>query len=277
MSFDPGRYRRPVYIDGDASEWDESHRVHEYDGISVYAQQSVQGLYLLVRGEGVNSRHPLYLPIKVTPESGTAFHEHLQFDMPANFLLRVHGANNTRLMVNMRYNANFMRFHEETTGENPFAFVPGRWDSEFVPIMIPLQNTALQMDRASRQNNVIVIEQSRLHSWETGRLRHGINNPNHSNFDSLADFRFGYNLVEIRIPWVMLNFFDPSTLRVHADYYDNFGVEGLDIEQIYIGVGRRDSSHVAMSPIRLHGWRGDLQFHERLKLSYYIMQEAWRR
>jgi len=271
MAFDPGRYSRPVYIDGIADEWTEHHRVHEYDGISVYAQQSLQGLYLLIRGDSVNPRNTLYLPINVTPNSGTSNFYHLEFEQPSDFLLMLDGTSNTRLLVNMRYNATFMRFHEEKTGENPFAFVPLRWESEFVPITIALQNTQI-----FDEGELATIAQRRLLSWETGQLTHGINNPSHHNFNSLADFSFGDGLVEIRIPWMLLNFFDPSTMRVHDDYFDNFGVEGLSINNIYIGVAHSDSNYVDMSPIRLQSWRGNLQFHERLKHSYFVMQEAWR-
>ncbi|MCL2570876.1 MAG: hypothetical protein FWE11_00595 [Defluviitaleaceae bacterium] len=272
MAFDPGAYSRPVYIDGIADEWKDYHRIHEYDGFSVYAQQSMQGLYLMIQGNGVEPGNRLYLPIKVTPKSGTSIYQHLEFSQPANFLLKIHDTTDTRLLVNMRYNATFMRFHEEKTGENPFAFVPSRWESEFVPIMVALQNTQI-----FEENELTTLAQRRMLSWETGLLTHGANNPRHHDFNSLADFSFGDNLIEIRIPWMLLNFFDPSTMRVHDDYFDNFGVEGLAINHIYIGVAHSNSSYVDMSPIRLHTWRGNLQFHERLKLSYYIMQEAWRR
>ena len=272
MSFDSGAYTRPVFIDGNADEWSDSHFIHEYDGISIYAKQSIQGLYLLIRGDDVNANSPLYLPINVTPKSGTSHYEHLEFAQPSDFLLKLDGTTNTRLMVNMRYNATFMRFHEEKTGENPFAFVPPRWESEFVPIMIALQNTQI-----FAEGELNTLAERRLLSWETGLLTHGINNPEHSNFNSLADFCFGDNLVEIKLPWMLLNFFDPSTMRIHDDYFDNFGVEGLSISNIYIGVAHANSSYVAMSPIQLQPWRGNLQFHERLKLSYYIMQETWGR
>jgi len=273
MSFDPGKETRPVLIDGIADEWDESHLVHEYDGIRIYAKQSVEGLYLLVRGDDVDAGSRLHLPIKVTPASGTSKYGHLEFASPSNFLLELNGEESTRLMVTMRNNATFMRFHEEKTGENPFAFVPSRWESEFVPIMIALQNNTIINEE--ELGSLAQRTHRRLLSWETGLLTHGINNPTHSSFNSLADFCFGENLVEIRLPWMLLNFFDPSTKQAHDDYYDRFGVEGISIYDIYIGVARKDSSYVAMSPVRLKSWRGNLQFHERLKHSYYIMQEAW--
>jgi len=272
MAFDPGSEQRPVYIDGNDSEWDESHFVHEYDGIRIYTNQSHQSFYMLIRGEHVNPRDTLYIPIKVTPNSGTRMHNYFMFEQPADFLLRLNGTQNTRLLVNMRYNATFMRFHEEKTGENPFFFIPDQWEAEFVPIMIALQNTNMYSE-----GELETLAQRRLRSWETGRLVHGINNPHHPSFNSLADFCFGDGFVEIRIPWMMLNFFDPSTMEVHDDFFEVFGVEGLPIEHLYIGVAHQYSHDIPMSPAPLQHFRRNLEFHERLKTSYYIMQEAWTR
>jgi len=72
----------------------------------------------------------------------------------------------------------------------------------------------------------------------------------------------------------MLNFFDPSTMQVHDDYFENFGVQGLSIREIHIGIAT-EGAVAPMSPIPLRGWRNNVRFHERLKQSYFIMQEIW--
>jgi len=274
MTFDPGLDARPVLIDGIADEWDESHLVHEYNGISIYAQYSVQGLYLLVRGEGVNPQNTFYLPIDVTPRSGTSVFHDLQFDRPSDFLLVLSGRENSRLLVNRRYHATYQRFYEEMTGVNPFTRVPPRWDSEFVPITIALQNTFIIDANIFGNLTDEAREMRRLLSWDIGILTHGIGDPASPHFNSLADFYFGENLAEIRLPWMLLNFFDPSTMQIHDDYFERFGVEGLNIREIYIGIAMK-GGEVQMSPIPLYGWRNNVQVHERLKQSYFIMQKIW--
>jgi len=274
MAFEPGRYERPVLVDGNADEWNDSHLVHEYDGIRIYAQYSTQGLYLLVRGYGVNPQSTLYLPIDVTPHSGTSVHRSLEFAQPSDFLLVLSGTHGSRLLANRRYDATFQRFYGEMTGINPFTLVPPRWDSDFVPIITALQNTLLVDEYTFAMLTDETRELRRLKSWETGTLTHGTRNPASPHFNSLSDFFFGENLVEIRLPWMLLNFFDPSTMRIHDDYFERFGVEGLSIREIHIGIATEDAV-APMSPIPLRGWRNNVQFHERLKQSYFIMQEIW--
>jgi len=279
MALDPGRYTRPVLIDGNADEWNESHLVHEYGDIRIYAQYSLQGLYLMIRGEGVNPENTLYLPIDVTPRSGTSVFENLAFERHANFLLILSGEYDSRLLVNRRYHATYQRFYEEMTGINPFAHaVPPRWESEFVPITLALQSTLLvdahMFEFLGPAFAEEVREMQRLRSWDTGMLTHGIGDPASPDFNSLADFFFGENLVEIRLPWMLLNFYDPANMRVHDDYYDRFGVEGIHVQEIYIGIVAENGA-APMSPIPLRGWRSNVYTHERLKQSYFIMQELW--
>jgi len=279
MAFDPGRYERPVLIDGVASEgeWDESHFVHEYNGMRIYAQYTYQGLYLLISGNGVNPNNTLYLPIDVTPRTGTSMYNDLKFERPADFLLILSGTHNSRLLVNERYHATRQRFNEDMTGINPYTHdIPPVWDSEFIPILLGIQNTTIiDADRFERGLRLQEMEMLRMLSWDTGRLTHGIGDPASPNYNSLADFYFGNNLVEIRLPWMMLNFYDPSYTQVHDDYYVRFGVEGIRIRELYIGIAT-DNGEAPMSPISLYGWRRyNIYTHERLKESFFIMQELW--
>jgi len=274
MAFEPGLNARPVLIDGNADEWDDSHLVHEYGGIRIYAQYSFQGLYLLIRGNGVSPHSTLYLPIDVTPRSGTSVYHNLEFARPSDFLLILSGRHNSRLLVNRRYDATFQRFYSEMTEINPFTIVPPMWDSEFVPITVAVQNTLIIEEATFAILPDEAREMRRLQYWNTGLLTHGIGDPDSPNFNSLADFSFGENLVEIRLPWTLLNFFDPSTMRVHDDYFEVFGVEGLSVQEIHIGIAMEGVA-APMSPIPLLGWRNNVQVHERLKQSYFIMQEIW--
>ena len=114
-------------------------------------------------------------------------------------------------------------------------------------------------------------------TYETGALRHGIANPESEDFDSLADFCFTSQGAEIRIPWQLLNFANPSEMLIHDDYYENFGVEYLHIDEMWVGLAAGDAPEfrIPMASSALEGWGKTVTYHERLKVSYYILQDYW--
>ena len=82
--------------------------------------------------------------------------------------------------------------------------------------------------------------------------------------------------MEIRLPWQMLNFADPSQMSIHDDYYENYGIEYIQIDEMYVGLATAlEDTRVRMSAFALEGWGNDVTYHERLKEGYYILQEYW--
>ena len=102
-------------------------------------------------------------------------------------------------------------------------------------------------------------------------------NPEAEDFDSLADYMFTEDGVEIRIPWQLLNFANPSEMMIHDDYYENYGVEYIHIDEMYVGMAAGDATEfrIPMAAFALEGWGKAVTYHERLKESYYILQEYW--
>ena len=109
--------------------------------------------------------------------------------------------------------------------------------------------------------------------FETGKLVEGNSNPDNEEYNSLADYYKKDNIIELRIPWQILNFSDPSNMMIHDDYYENYGIENIKINQIYIGIG--NEGMINLDSYGLKGWNS-LKYNERLKKSYYILQKEWR-
>ena len=123
--------------------------------------------------------------------------------------------------------------------------------------------------------------QANAETYETGKLRYGNANPEAEDFDSLADFIYAEDAVEIRIPWQLLNFSNPSEMKIHDDYYENYGVDYISIDELYIGAGFVEdgeglTGRIRMEPFELKGWGKEVTYHERLKESYYVMQDLWK-
>ena len=84
--------------------------------------------------------------------------------------------------------------------------------------------------------------------------------------------------MELRLPWQLLNFGNPPERRIHDDYYDNYGVEYIQIDELYAGLSLGDGAQgrIRTSAFPLAGWDKREAVHERLKLSYYMLQACWR-
>ncbi|MBR2098607.1 MAG: hypothetical protein IJ926_02865, partial [Firmicutes bacterium] len=112
--------------------------------------------------------------------------------------------------------------------------------------------------------------------FETGKLRYGNANPDSPDFDSLADFISEGDCIELKLPWQLLNFSDPSRMSIHDDYYVNYGIDYIDTDSLKVGVSDgSDSRRIPTASFPLKGWGNHVTYHERLKRSYYILQEYW--
>jgi hypothetical protein len=109
-----------------------------------------------------------------------------------------------------------------------------------------------------------------------GRLRYG-----RVAESSLADWfwdRAG-GLIEVRLPWGLLNVTDPSSRTVLARVRDPgpFGTEVTDGFRFVVTATRPDGSATRFVPARPYVWATweTPVWHERLKPAYYAMQILW--
>ena len=111
--------------------------------------------------------------------------------------------------------------------------------------------------------------------WETGKMHYGTSNPDDPAYDSLADFRAGIGFVEIRIPWMLLNFADPSSGKILANVHTEGAFTFETIQELYLGVGKADGAGlVYMSAWRVPAW-GRFSYTEYTKLAYAALQKAF--
>lgn len=273
LAFEPGADGPVCVVDGSGEEWTQEDAVLEQEGISLSARQDAEALYLLIRREEISEAGAIYVPIDVTPLSGAAHSAQpaLQFTRGADFLLCLSGTENSRLLVQARYEPLRENYLQETEGQDPFVSPPEKDSPLFVPVnMIVERGGVLTAEQAA-----VLTGAQRMPVYETGLLHHGTADPGDANYDSLADFCYGDDLVEVRLPWQLLNFYNPADRQVHADYYEHYGVEPLQIDEIYLGVCTEGVAQAAyMEPFALTGWK-EVPYRERLKLSYRIIQESW--
>ena len=279
LSFDPGEDRSVSYVDGDDEEWTDADAIGEADGRTLSMKYDEKFLYFMVRGDDVGPDMALYLPIDTTQKTGATSCDDpdVSFERAADFLMIIDGEDNSRVLVQERYEALRAMFLNSTEGEDPYVDVPEADTTVFKPINLLLQTISdpTLISGVGREEGDAAGESYYYQTFETGKLVYGDANPAHEGFDSLADFCFGDGFVEIKIPWQLLNVSNPSEMQIHDDYYDGvYGVENMPIDSIFVGIGDGEGV-IPLFEKELAAWGENVTYHERLKESYYIVQRVW--
>ena len=95
-------------MDGDPSEWTDGDVVLDRDGGSLSMKYDEKFLYFYVEGDGFDPNSDvLYIPIDTTPKSGSTYCENydLTFERACDFVICIDGTDNSRMMVQERYEA----------------------------------------------------------------------------------------------------------------------------------------------------------------------------
>lgn len=270
MAFDPGKETSVCYTDGDVDEWSEKDLIADYGSSRLYMKYDEKFIYFRIHQEHPNPKEILYIPVDVTPKTGSYYakKEELKFDRQADFLIVLDGEDNSKVLVQERYEAFRVIFAEDYGEENPYFNVPDKDSPLFVNIYM-----ALQLGKI----NAVQEEDKMAERFETGRLTFGNGNPYSEDYNSVSDFIVKGNEIEIRLPWQLLNFSNPAEQQVHDDYYENYGIENLKIDSIYAGLGSSEDkgTRIRMGEMPLVGWGKNPEYHERLKQSYYAVKEIW--
>ncbi len=268
------------YVDGDISEWQGEAPVVQNEDYSLSLRYDEGYVYLMAQGEDIENT-PLAIPIDITPKTGsyTMGREDLRMSHATDFMILIDGTDDSRMLVQERYDAARAGYEERITTENPFIDQPDKDTDDFVIIRAVAReglDPSIDISSYSTDVNQARLEFFLLNVFETGKFEYGNANPNADNYNSLADYCFGEGVVEIRIPWQLLNFSDPSEMRIHDDYYPVYGVEEISIDGINIGVAPIDTlGRIQMEFVPLEGWGGSVSYTPRLKESYEIISQAW--
>lgn len=275
LSFNPVEKESTVYVDGDLSEWEKKDRILSSGGTTLSVRYDESLLYLLIEKKGLTEHNPLYIPIDTTPKSGSkgSPNPKLTFEREADFLLCIDGRYDSRLLVQARYESLRENYLMQIKREDPFVSFPEKSSPEFVPIRMICKNKKLVTeDMTDAEIRAVGL----FDTYETGKLVYGKGNPDRNDYNSLADFYYGSGFVEVRIPWQLLNFSNPADMKIHDDYYENYGVEGICISQLYLGFCEPNQENPApMAGVKLKGWGDTVSYCQRLKRSYFILKERW--
>ena len=252
-----------IQIDGQGDDWKGAAAL----GDGLLAKWDESYLYLRVEGEDI-LRQKFLIPIDTIAGQGSGFTGGARFERAADFLLVLDGKENTRLMIDPYYNPDYKLNGEIMFTADELAAFEKTGTGEF-RLVRQVISRALTMPLTGQ----VIPPQL----FDTGKLVYGISNPDSEAFNSLGDFYAGDGFAEIRIPWMLLNFADPSAGEILGNLHSDQQMTYQTVKELYIGLGREDDSEpIAMRPFALPSWKG-LSWTQRMKSSYDIIAEAFPR
>ncbi|MDU7966367.1 MAG: hypothetical protein E7J25_05805 [Paeniclostridium sordellii] len=271
MTFEPGRLKVTPYPDDKLDEWSEKNVISKEKDYSLSMQSDEKYLYFMIKSSDKTSlkKDDIYIDLDITPKSGAkkSTQYGLQFDNPVDFIIKINDQGNSMVMAQEYYNG-FDFYENKSLYEKRPDLIKHTPDMDyFSPIYIETRPKMFIKSQGETKEKV---------TYETGKLTKGNSNPESKDFNSAADYYMGNDYVEVRIPWALLNFMDPSTKQIADDFYENFKTKPMKINDINVGVTIKENekviTRIKSTPYKLNGWSVP-KYHERLKKSYYILKE----
>ena len=251
-----------IRIDGQGADWETA---AAGEGLRVHWDESY--LYLRAEGENLMEQKRL-IPIDTIQGQGSPYLGDASFERAADFVLVLDGRENTALLAEAYYNPDYKLYGAALFGPEELAGFAETGQGEFRlvrqvtsrPLTLPLTGQTLPTQLV-----------------DTGRLVYGISNPDSEGYTPLGDFYSGDGFVELRIPWMLLNFADPSSGKILGSLHEGPDITHRTIREVYIGLGGEGGGRpIPMQAFALPSW-DSLHYTQRLKSSYHMLSEAFPR
>ena len=265
LAMEPGE--SPVcLVDGYGDEWSDTAPVAQNGGDTVFAMWDEAYLYLKIQTVGFSfASDTLLVPIQITGRGSKFSSEYgASFSEAVDFLLVINGQTGSRLLTDAYQDLFYYTY----------AYQRGVWerDERFEQPGGGLYNPIRQF----LSNEIVLPLTGQVippQYEESGRLTYGVADPDSPSYDSLADFYCRDDIIEIRIPWYLLNVMNSTAGVCLGDYYTAGGVDTADMPGVRLGIGRPGEEEIALADMGYAG-KAHASFHTRLKKSYAIVQAA---
>lgn len=219
LSFD----RNKVIIDGNKKDWKKNKAKPVYEESnkdtgkikSAYMDHDERYIYFGVDYQANLAESETLIFLDTNSDQGNTtnpFNSNITTDFGTDFLIHIKDKENSRIYVDSYYDTHYYQYGKLLN------MVPHDGDYEtnnsgnFNTIKLAL-NKGITIPATG--------EEIPFDDYETGILRYGNGDPKSEDFDSLADYYINQenDFLEIRIPWALLGFTDPSTNEIMGDIY----------------------------------------------------------
>ncbi|HSI67775.1 MAG TPA: hypothetical protein VK947_10185, partial [Planococcus sp. (in: firmicutes)] len=228
LSFD----RHKVKVNG-IDDWEEGQLLYEKkDGSLKNVSMDHDERYVYVKAEfdpdhSIDwTKQDFNLYVSARDTKGVQVESSPGVKFPADFHLKIEDTENANLLIAGDYDTFYYDYYEKlnmipTEGEDIHL--------NFHPIRLALNKEFVRPDTR---------EVSPFEAYETGLFQFGMADPDHIDYHSLNDYFYlaETGVLEIRIPWMLLNAKDPSRLEFTGDIWAGGLEASIDVEGLEIAI-----------------------------------------
>lgn len=275
LAFDPGEEQTACVLDGNTKEWTEDDLITSGNCGDLYMMSDERYVYFMVQfSEDFDyqfEKDTLLIPIDTISEQGNTKMNDTgtTFDSAADFVLWINGQDNSRIVVDSYYDSFYFLYGDQYAMIPKVSDIATKDSGRFNQMMM-----CMGYEMTIPGSNQVIP----FNSYETGKLAYGNGDPNSDDYQSLSDFIYNAQdgTLEIRIPWQLLNVMDPSTKQIMSDFYTEQNITPTDFEQFTVGLGvlTQENQRISLDGAYTYDTWKMPTYHERLKPSYTILQEA---
>jgi hypothetical protein len=295
LTFDPGGEGKSITIDGQIGDWERINLKPIYKDQT--KQALIKNMYIHSDEGYVYMRFDYQKPINWKDMSSYVLidsidlqgqysvpigNQKLQTTAEVDFVVNLEGETNSRVLVDSYYDPFYYQYGQQLRmiEENPI--IKTKNNGLFHPIRLAL-NKKLDLPE---QGIEIPFQ-----AYVTGQLLFGNASPMSKDFNSLTDISISSDkkVLELRIPWQVLNVRDPSQYEIIGDIWSNglaaeaktaglrIAIVGTEQEKVKSTFPEVKDGAIHSEDMFLYKWK-EWQYpsyQERLKDSYYYMKDTF--
>lgn len=260
IGFEPYREDTLMRIDGAEDDWIDVAYTKE-DTLKVTRDHRY--LYLLAKSTDIDPDQSLYVGFDVHPALGVTVMPQVgvTLESPIEFLLAIQPNTDGIMYVIRRYQGARQHFLERVNGVNPYVDLPERPNSFERVVVAERTKEITQEDATDYTYPYRFQEVYPLKSQRTTSVS--------------PDIYITDSQVELRIPYGLLNMYDPIKPTVHDDYYENYGVEPVSINQLTLSLYSEEGIIIDSVAVPLDSLRSTVDVEEIIKPAYDQVKAHW--
>ncbi|OXM82842.1 hypothetical protein [Paenibacillus rigui] len=277
LAVEPGKSPEDtIVLDGQTDDWDRrKHTVTKaYPNYTLTTSHDEAYVYMLLKntkGDWKLDDNPMYLGFDTLNGGSTTADKApgVSFSSGQEFVMKLQGQKNSALYVGSAYDYHTWLYGSKKK-QLPWQDSWARAENGiFLPWKLPV-NKGFTLPQTQ--------EKVPFEDVEIGLLHQGTTDPSRDEFNNLADWYVSGSVIEIRVPWMMLGFTDPSQHKAWRYPYEAGALKFDEVKAIRVEPhGGTAPGGVEKQEPLVYKWDDwdKVAYHERLKKSYPILQAAF--